>query len=70
MTNKLICLVTIAVIGGSLTLFTQNKPANAGEGTVMVKNKNYPLKNAATYETTINGEEGIAVVLSLSLIHI
>jgi hypothetical protein len=64
MTNKLICLVTIAVIGGSLTLFTQNKPANAGEGTVMVKNKNYPLKNAAAYETTIDGEEGIAVVLS------
>jgi hypothetical protein len=54
------------VIGGSATLFAQDgaKPANVGEGTVMVKGKNYPLKNAAAYETTIDGEEGIAVVLS------
>ena len=56
----------IAVIGGSATLFAQGgaKPANVGEGTVMVKGKNYPLKNAAAYETTVDGEEGIAVVLS------
>jgi hypothetical protein len=64
MTNKLICLVTIAVIGGSLTLFAQNKPANVGEGILMVKGKSYPLKNAAAYETAIDGEDGIAVVLS------
>jgi len=31
---------------------------------LMVKGKNYPLKNAAAYETTVDGEEGIAVVLS------
>ena len=30
----------------------------------MVKGKNYPLRNAAAYESTIDGEEGIAVVLS------
>jgi len=30
----------------------------------MVKGKSYPLKNAAAYETTVDGEEGIAVVLS------
>ena len=30
----------------------------------MVKGKNYPLKNAVAYETTVDGEEGIAVVLS------
>ena len=30
----------------------------------MVKGKNYPLKNAAAYESTVDGEEGIAVVLS------
>jgi hypothetical protein len=29
-----------------------------------VKGKNYPLKNAVAYETTVDGEEGIAVVLS------
>ena len=67
MTKKLIGLVAgIAVIGGSATLFAQEgtKPANVGEGTLMLKGKNYPLKNAAAYETTVDGEEGIAVVLS------
>jgi len=67
MAKKLIGLVAgIAVIGGSATLFAQGeaKPANVGEGTLMVKEKNYPLKNAAAYETTVDGEEGIAVVLS------
>jgi hypothetical protein len=67
MTKKLICLIAaIAVICGSATLFAQEgtKPANVGEGTLMVKGKNYPLKNAAAYETTVDGEEGIAVVLS------
>jgi hypothetical protein len=56
----------IAVICGPAILFSQEgtKPANVGEGTLMVKGKNYPLKNAAAYETTVDGEEGIAVVLS------
>jgi hypothetical protein len=30
----------------------------------MLKSKNYPLKNAVAYETTVDGEEGIAVVVS------
>jgi len=49
-----------------MTVFAQGgaKPANVGEGTVMVKGKNYSLKNAAAYETTVDGEDGIAVVLS------
>jgi len=56
----------MAAIGGSATLFAQDgaKPANAGEGTLMLKSKNYPLKNAVAYETTVDGEEGIAVVVS------
>jgi hypothetical protein len=56
----------IAVIGSSATLFSQvgTKPANVGEGTLMLKGKNYPLKNGVAYETTVDGEEGIAVVLS------
>src|SRR5215813_9207392 len=59
-------LAGIVFIGGATTLFAQHdaKPANVGEGTLMVKGKNYPLKNAAAYETTVDGEEGIAVVLS------
>jgi len=67
MAKKLIGLVAgIAVICGSATLFAQEgtKPANVSAGTLMVKGKNYPLKNAAAYETTVDGEEGIAVVLS------
>src|SRR4030095_1671311 len=67
MTNKLISLLAgIALIGASATIFAQAeaKPANVGEGTVMVKGKNYSLKNAAAYEATVDGEEGIAVVLS------
>src|ERR1051325_5712373 len=66
MINKLISLATIALIGSSPTIFAQSgaKPANVGGGTMMVKGKTYPLKNAAAYETTIDGESGIAVVLS------
>ncbi len=67
MTTKLIGLVAgIAVIGGSATLFAQDgaKPAKAAEGTLMVDGKKYPLTHALTYETTINEEELIAVVLS------
>ena len=59
-------LLGIAVIGGSATLVAQvgAKPANVGQGTLTLKGKNYPLKNAVAYETTVDGEEGIAVVLS------
>jgi hypothetical protein len=67
MTKKLMGLVAgIVVIGGSAMLFAQEgtKPANVGEGTLMLKGKNYPLKHAVAYETTVNGEEGIAVVVS------
>ena len=50
----------------SATLFAQEetKPANVGEGTLILKSKKYPLKNAVAYETTVDGDEGIAVVVS------
>jgi hypothetical protein len=67
MNNKLIRLIAVvAVTSASATLFAQGgaKPASAGEGTVTVKGKTYPLKNVAAYETTVDGEDGIAVVLS------
>src|SRR6266567_1607389 len=67
MTTKLIGLVAgIAVIGGLATPFAQEgaKPAKAAEGTLMVDGKKYPLTHALAYETTINEEELIAVVLS------
>jgi len=65
--SKFISVLTaIAVTGTAATLFAQEgtKPANVGQGTLMIKGKNYPLKNAAAYATTVDGEEGIAVVLS------
>jgi hypothetical protein len=67
MTKKLIGLLTgIAVIVGAATFFAQEgaKPAKTGEGTLMIDGKNYPLTHALAYETTINDEELIAVVLS------
>jgi hypothetical protein len=59
-------LAAMAVIGGAATLFAQEgpKPAKAGEGTLMLQDKNYSLTHALAYETTINEEEMIAVVLS------
>ena len=66
MAKRFIYFVAIAMFGGSMTIFAQGgaNPANVGEGTVMVKGKNYSLKNAVAYETTVDGEDGIAVVLS------
>jgi hypothetical protein len=56
----------MAVIGGAATLFAQEgpKPPKAGEGTLMLEDKNYSLTHALAYETTINEEDLIAVVLS------
>jgi hypothetical protein len=67
MTNKFITfLLVITVIGGAATLFAQEgpKPPKAGEGTLMLEDKNYSLTHALAYETTINDEDAIAVVLS------
>src|SRR6266496_3707813 len=56
-------LAGLAVIGGAAALFAQGGPKPA-EGTLMLEDKNYPLTHALAYETTINDEELIAVVLS------
>jgi hypothetical protein len=66
MRNKFTTFLFVTVIAGLVTLFGQKgpTPANVSEGTVMVRGKRYLLKNAVAYETTIDGEEGIAVVVS------
>jgi hypothetical protein len=56
-------LAAMVVIGGGATLFAQGG-AKPGEGTLMLQDKNYSLSNAVAYETTVNGEEAIAVALS------
>ncbi len=67
MTKKFMSLLTaMAVVGGAATLFAQEgaKPPKTGEGTLMIEGKNYPLAHALAYETTMNDEDVIAVVLS------
>jgi hypothetical protein len=67
MAKKFISLLAgMAFTGGAVTLFAQEGPTplKAGAGTLMLQDKNYSLTHALAYETTINGEEVIAVVLS------
>jgi hypothetical protein len=63
--KKFISLLAVTVATGVATLFAQDPgTAKAGEGTLMVQDKNYPLSHALAYETTIDDAEVIAVVLS------
>jgi len=64
MTKKLMCFVAIVSAMGALTLFAQEGTTRAGEGTLMLDKKTYPLKHALAYETTIDNEAAIVVVLS------
>jgi hypothetical protein len=59
-------LTALAVFGGMMPLFAQEatKPAKTGEGTLMLQGKNYPVGHALAYESKVNDEEVIAVVLS------
>jgi hypothetical protein len=59
-------LAAIVVIGGAAIVFAQEgpKPLKAGDGTLMLQDKKYSLNHALAYETTANGEDVIAVVLS------
>jgi hypothetical protein len=57
-------MMTIAfacALSTGTALFAQGKP---GEGTLSLEDKNYSLSHALAYETMVNGEEAIAVVLS------
>jgi len=49
---------------GALTFFAQGGTTKAGEGTLMLDKKTYPLKHALAYETKIDDEDAIVVVLS------
>ena len=64
MAKKFISLLAATAVIGIATLFAQERTAKAGEGTLMVQDKNYPLTHALAYETTIDDAEMIAVVLS------
>jgi hypothetical protein len=64
MTKKFMCLIAIVSAMGVVNLFAQGGTTKAGEGTLMLEKKNYPLKQVLAYETTIDNEQAIAVVLS------
>ncbi len=64
MIKKIICLIAVVSAMGALTLFAQQETTKANEGTLMLEKKNYPLKHALAYETTLDNEPAVAVVLS------
>ena len=65
MAKKFISLLAATTTIGIATLFAQEPgTAKAGEGTLMVQDKNYPLTHALAYETTMDEAERIVVVLS------
>jgi len=62
--TKKFTLILIVTVMSIVTLFAEGETTKAAEGTLMLEKKNYPLKNAVAYETTIDNEPAIAVVLS------
>jgi hypothetical protein len=60
MPKKFICLLAAASVVGLGTLVAQDK----GEGTLVLDKKTYQLTRAVAFETTIDDEAAIAVVLS------
>jgi hypothetical protein len=64
MTNKFICLLTLVSAMGTMALFAEEGTPKAAPGSLMLEKKTYPLKHALAYETTIDDEDAIAVVLS------
>jgi len=64
MTKKFIGPISFVSAMCAMMLFGQQGTPKAGEGTLMLDKKNYPLKHAVAYETIISDEPAIAVVLS------
>ena len=64
MTRRIICLlIAAASVIGAVPLFAQEGAA-AAAGTLTLDKKTYALKRGLAYETTIDDEDVIAVVLS------
>ena len=64
MTKKFMSLIAVVSAVSAMTLSAQQGTTKAGEGTLKLEKKNYPLKHALAYETTMNSEPAVAVVLS------
>jgi hypothetical protein len=64
MIPKFLCLVAILSATSAVMLFGQEGTTRAAEGTLMLDKKNYSLKHALAYDTTIDNEQAIVVVFS------
>jgi hypothetical protein len=64
MAKTFVSLLVTAVIGIATLFAHESGTTKAGEGTLMVQDKNYPLTHALAYETTMVDAERIVVVLS------
>ncbi|HMJ05667.1 MAG TPA: hypothetical protein VK474_05370 [Chthoniobacterales bacterium] len=65
MAKRFICLLMAASAMGALPLFAQEGATAAALGTLTLDKKSYTLKRALAYETTIDNEDAIAIVLSV-----
>src|SRR6188508_2353396 len=63
MAKKIICLLVAVSAIGAASLFGQGGP-NKVEGTLTLNKKTYTPKQVVAYETTIDNEDAIEVVLS------
>ena len=63
MTKRFIYLTMVASALGAASLLAQ-EAATTAEGTITLNKKSYPLKRALAYETRVDDEDAIAVVLS------
>src|SRR5438874_13014946 len=64
MIKKFMCMVAMVSVTGAVTRFAQEATIKESEGTLILEKKTYPLKHALAYETTIDNEKAIVVVLS------
>jgi len=62
MAKKFFHLIAVASVFGAVSLFAEEpKPA---DGTLTIEKKSYQFTHAVAFETTIDGEEGVVVVMS------
>ncbi|MFN2508826.1 MAG: hypothetical protein ABR589_08650 [Chthoniobacterales bacterium] len=64
MAKRFMCLLITVSAVGAVTLFAQEGTTKPAEGTLILEKKTYPLKHALAYETTIDNEDAITLVLS------
>jgi hypothetical protein len=64
MTKKFIYLLSAVTAMDVVALFAQGGTTKVGEATLMLDKKSYQLAHAVAYESTIDDENGVVVVLS------